>query len=76
VNSSANNNLDDTCSLLQSRRRGSGRGAAALAVRQAEAEAIIAGAMKVDATGQRESSGSDPSPSVLPVLSSGSAGAS
>jgi len=38
VNPSANNDLDDTSSLLQSRRHGSGRGAAAVAVRQAEAE--------------------------------------
>jgi hypothetical protein len=41
-----------TSSLPHCRRRGSDRGAAALAIRQAEAEALIAGAMKLDATGR------------------------
>jgi hypothetical protein len=37
--------------LLLCRRHGSGRGAAALAIRQAKAEALIASATKLDADG-------------------------
>jgi hypothetical protein len=44
---------------LHRRRRGSGRGAAALAIRQAEAEALIGGAISSTVPGQRGSGTDD-----------------
>jgi hypothetical protein len=52
--------------LLHRRRRGSGRGATALAVRQAEAGALIGGAVKLDATGVREGAAVS-EPAVIPA---------